>query len=563
MLLGKIEPDHAMSIAVLQADIYQVQNRLDVLARGATRDGGTPKKASKRRGMNDTIKSTTGEVEAIVALTSDPLTLRLRLSEHLCGLMMELECSLLQQTDQHSARPLAGLDKRVLTRLTPWSALVDRLLDLGLRARDSGPGGTLRGQQDAAIFLPPKEKIMLAGSAAHDCVEELQDLLDLLELDLSLDPDEEPASPRQSKNSEKDTLRWLEQATERLFVIQDDGIAPLLKERDRSRKHGELLRTRMVTLQNKSAENLKPVEDRSRELQGEVNAARERNSNAYRADEMLCEDLRKRKRELESQAREHQAAAGVLEAQGATKIAEGWKQLRMAEEEQVEVNRAVGDTAAKLYQQQRTLELQYAEDRACALQKIADLRGQLLLAQATHVEDDTSVSVGKRVEDTGEQDMVLVTNALLQQEMDGICATDDAGLRREASALEARNRRLRRSLEVQHLWARQAQKQRQLDGENMRRDLQLVREEQQRVELLLRSPASAAAIGKSDAMREMMQAETRALRAAFETRQARLEQKHDRNVAFEMEHVRVLTEGISIAREAGSAWKNKLKGGKS
>jgi hypothetical protein len=553
---------------MLQADIYQVQNRLDALSRDSAQDGGMPKKASRRRGQLDAIKSTTGEVEAILARTTHPLDLRIQLSEHLCGLQMELECIVLKQTDHLASRPFPGLDTTSLTRLTPWSALVDRLLNLGARsAQDSG--STFK-EQKSVVVPPTKVKIAFAGSAAHDCVEELHDLLDLLELDLSLDADDaEPTSPR-GRNSEKDTLQWLEQATERLFQIQDEGITPLLKLRDDALKHAELLRIRVGTLQEKYATKLKPVEEKSRELQAELNFEREQSYDANRAEEARCEALRSTLRKLETQVRECKAAAAKLEIQGTTQVADAWKRLRVAEGQQHNVARAHGDTAEINFKELQAIESRFAKDRACASHDITALHEQSACYRDARVllGKDSAVRLDRNVEIGGDGEIVVATHSLLEKEMGERWAMDKSGLRHEVAGLEVRNQRLRCLLDTQQLWIRQAQKQRRLDQDNLRRDFTMTHEELQQV---MRWQNSSVALSSRDddaegevslettdqiaEMRKLMQMETRGMQNYFEIARFRLGQGHDRIAAIENERIR---ETLSVTREVGSTWRDEL-----
>jgi hypothetical protein len=550
---------------MLQADIYQVQNRLDALSRGSAQDGSMPRKASRRRGQIDAIKSTTGEVEAILARTTHPLDLRIQLSEHLCGLQMELECIVLKQTDHLASRPFLGLDTKSLTRLTPWSALMDRILNLGASsARDSG--STFR-EQKSTVLPPTKEKIAFAGSAAHDCVEELHDLLDLLELDLSLDADDAEPAPNRGRNTEKDTLQWLEQATGRLSDIQDEGIMPLLKLRERAREHAESLRIRMGTLQEKYSTKLKPVQERSKELQAELKIEREQSYGENRAEEKRCEALRGCLRKLETQAREYKAAAGKLEIQGTTQITDAWNWLRIAEGQQNEVARTHGETAEINYKELQALESRFAEDRACASHDITALRKQLACYRDARVPlgKDSAVSLDRKVEVVGDEDIVVATHSLLEKEMGELWAMDKAGLRREAARLEVRNQRLHCFFDTHQLWTRQAQKQRRLDPDNLRRDLTTTHEELQHVMLWqnslvgLSSRADGAegemSLETSDQiaeMRKLMQMEMRGLQNSFEIARLRLGQGHDRIAAIENERIR---ETLSMTREVGRTWR--------
>jgi hypothetical protein len=357
--------DHSTYISVAKADIYQVQNRLDKLERGneRSRSIATPR-SSRRRNEIDAIKQNTLDVDNITKTTSDPLLLKLRLLEHLHGVMLHLECSVLQQTDRSSSRPFepistlrpstgpslgSSLAPASLSRLPAWLALVERVLELQQRL-------------DEYATDPISTNKLGAGSLTADGLEELEDQITLLEEALGMESQRNRSLLEQHGSALHATLGRLKRAGAAVERIRERGVRHIQQESEEhlanSRKIADTMEKVRLDFEKKLADKeaeRKKSKERVSELKDKLKSREKMDIRSGQAgEEEIVAALR--------QAEESRAACAAVETKAAKETEELRKSVEALKAQLDRANCKRGDDAEYHYQELEKIEEQHKQE---------------------------------------------------------------------------------------------------------------------------------------------------------------------------------------------------------
>jgi hypothetical protein len=614
--------DQNTYVSVVKADIYQVQVRLDAINRGAPGRSVSTPRSSKRRSEIDAIKQSTLDVETIVKETTDPMALKLKLLEHLSGIMVRLEINVLSQTEVAGVRPFSPFSPdssrpstsgfnsapASLSRLPSWLALVDRLGELGAKVeeRSAGSGDSVKQNQ------------LGAGSATNDCLEDLEEVIRKLLQELGLESlQATPSLLEQHGSALHATVGRLKRATSSLDLVRERGLRTLQQETEEARATARALGEKLEETRQSSQRNLKKETERCAKLQLALDEHRgsssssaltssasksspsssspapsTSSSSSSSVESTEVAQLTRSVKKLESEIQEYKDAAVITQKRTTRELESIQKKYDTVKDRLAEADRRRGDDAEEQYQEMQKLERKFAREQARMSQEVAELTKELGEAEvAARAKPKAMVSEVPVVSDTElhalqaqvqvqSLQMTDLTQQLVEETARRLSAAAgegiDENLLAEVTTLRESNIKLRRQLQLgnESLLAARLSDEQDLELKQLRMNLRQAKEQLQAAEEEVRRMERreeqavteigkrAEAMGKGDAaaeaLRSVMMEQSRAMKSGHDGKLRKITEDHARRLAEHTQGARILSEALTKEREANSMLVKKL-----
>jgi len=592
-------PDNTY-VSVVKSDIYQVQMRLEALVRSSTRSSGGDRPPSartlgKRHAELEAMKTATQDVETVTANISDPTQMKLKLLEHLCGAMLQLEISLLLVTEPNSTRPFEGISSRPgsansavappsLSRLPSFLACVDRLIEFN-------------GRIDEASSSSFSADGTGVGTAVNDMVEEIEDQVRMLEAELAMRPSSAtPTLMEKQGSSIQALIGRLKRAGQSVEIVRERGIRFLQQEVKDSKKTtkeiGDVLdkaRREFQAKEKESAKKISASETQIADLQAKLGKA----GNGKGGDSKRVQDLEAKvkefqgaasaigsakKKDIDGLAREVSTLKKKLDAEVKRRGEDADKQLRAIQKAEVKSNDETKTIRKQL--QSMTTDMNSANtsmkaeeaDNVRLSTEIATLKRELEKTREVQTEEtkknkEEAKAFKSRIAGLTEQNKLLEEKA---------SAKDiNTSLQKQVRELSEQLSKLTRSFSSLENYYKDSQKDKEADNKQLSIDLVSMREEVKKTKFAMEElesqkdeqikqlnktiHQSVKGSNETDVVREVMAAEMRMMQTGFNTKLSKIEQEKSSMSMAHFKQRRVVQAQLESTRKTDSNIINALK----
>jgi len=371
-------PDNTY-ISVVKSDIYQVQMRLESVVRSSNRSAGGDRsaRAGKRHSELEAMKTATQDVETVTSNIEDPVELKLKLLEHLCGAMLQLEISILRATDSHSSRAFEGVVSRPgsansaaappsLSRLPSFLALADRLLEFHNKLDDN------KASAGSGSDPLSSSSGMGIGTAVDDMVEDIEDQVQMLESDLAMPPLSSGHSIMEKQGSSVQALiSRLRRVSSSIEAVRERGIRFLQQENKEAQKTSREMGEVLDKAKKDMTQQIQEAEFRASKAEKQVLELQQQLANGEGGSSS------KRVKELESQVKEFQTAASAISSTKSKDIEALARELQSCQKRLAAETARKGQDAEAHLKAVQTVELKYKSDTQKLRQQLADTNAEL------------------------------------------------------------------------------------------------------------------------------------------------------------------------------------------